>query len=842
MRLFKRRSEDPSPELVSATSISPDFPLRQTKSDIEDACSPVSSQEDPTLPSSSSSFSARKGIATLGRKLGQRFDQLKRSESSEILSGSGRRRRWSPNRKSLGDIPNEKKLNLSPPSPDRPKSKRISRVESLRNFIRGSERTERIEQKSKSVTIEEEELSNFRIDKAHSEGVLKCSTKNLNSSKNIDTLRRRKEAICRSIQNLQKKVPELDKLEVEIARGFTVSQRSISASSIDLKFLPRTGSVKRNLFNSRNIDINANENINNNNVKSERPKSSMPGGVEDLLNNLKLCYDESGYDSDSTRTGADSPDGEQSTQQSSPRKLSITSEDYQGVDLSDSSKKLEISSADVTLKNADETLNANEATLLAEDSLNSSSTTAMTFIASNDKSTRDGSPVRSKSLKSTRMRNSEMQLRTPKSKAVKNIVTSCLLDNAASPCRDTPPSLKYLQKLETTPIQYYNPKRSRADMEPEVVESPKRKLKRKGCSNSQPTKSPAVSSAKKLVRRELKTMKLIVQIPGNLGIFLEKKEAVRPFYIISMLDPKGEAANSNLFRIGDEIVRVCGRRIRGMSEAEARNALRSCFGPVELQIARVPTFAFGGEFGETWIENPIVRTKSDPHVWSLKEAENDNMDLSITFNSSQMSFDDSFCNDPNEDMSQDLMKEDSLKNCTNENVKMDTDDSDDKMSCKIIGALRKDGINVSITTMDKIGKENTGKVEEKVTGMKKFQNVKKRNSNATLCTRRATSLPMDLITISLEKGTTKKLGFSIVGGSDSNKGNMGIFVKDILAGGQAAEEGSLKIGDEIRAINGIPMEGMTHGKALHTFKAVKAGKIILHVGRRDPTHKRLLRR
>lgn len=840
MRLFKRRSEDTSPELVSATSISPDFALRETKSDIEDAASPVSSQEDATLPSSSSSFSARKGIATWSRKLGQRFDQLKRSESSEILSGSGRRRRWSPNRKSLGDVPNGKKLNLSPPSPDRPKSKRISRVESLRNFIRGSERTERIEQKSKSVTIEEEELSNFRIDKAHSEGILKCSTKNLNSSKNIDTLRRKKEALCRSIQNLQKKVPELDKLEVEIARGFAVPQRSISASSIDLKFLPRTGSVKRNLFSSRNVDINANENINDNNVKSERPKSSMPGGVEDLLNNLKLCYDESGYDSDSTRTGADSPDGEQSTQQSSPRKLSITSEDYQGVDLSDSSKKLEISSADVTLKNADETLNANEATLLAEESLNSSSTTAMTFIATNDKfSTRDASPVRSKSLKSTRMRNSEMHLRTPKSKAVKNIVTSCLLDNAASPCRDTPPSLKYLQKLETTPIQYYNPKRSRADMEPEVVESPKRKLKRKGCSNSQPTKSPAVSSPKQLVRRELKTMKLVVEIPGNLGIFLEKKEAVRPFYIISMLDPKGAAANSNLFRIGDEIVRVCRRRIRGMSEVEARNALRSCFGPVELQIARVPMFAFGGEFGETWIENPIVRTKSDPHVWSLKEAGNDNMeDSSITFNSSQMSFDDSFCNDPNEDM---LMKEDTLS-CSKENVKMDTDDSDDKMSCQIIGALRKDGINVSITTMDKIDKENIVKIEEKVTGMKKFQNVKKRNSNATLSTRRATSLPMDLITISLEKGTTKKLGFSIVGGSDSNKGNMGIFVKDILAGGQAAEEGTLKIGDEIRAINGIPMEGMTHGKALHTFKAAKAGKIILHVGRRDPTHKRLLKR
>ncbi|XP_051154898.1 uncharacterized protein LOC127277632 isoform X2 [Leptopilina boulardi] len=829
MRLFKRRSEDPSPELVSATSISPDFVLRETKSDIDDVGSPTSSQEDGTLPSSSSSsFSARKGISTWGRKLGRKFDQLKRSESSEILSGSGRRRRWSPNRRSLGDVSNEKKLNFSP-SPDHPKSKRISRVESLRNFIRGSEKTERTEQKSKSVTIEEEDLSNFRIDKAYSEGVLKYS-KIINGN-NIDTLRRRKEVLCQSIQNLQNKVPELDKLEDEITRRFLSSQRSVSASSIDLKCLPRSGSVKRNLFNPRNIDINANENIsNNNNVRTERPKSAMPGGVEDLLNNLKLGYDESGYDSDSTRTGADSPDGEQSTRQSSPRKFSITSEDYQGVDLSDSSKKFDNSNADETLKN-NETLN--ETTLIADnDTLNSSSTTTMTFIASNnDFSKRDASPVRSKSLKSTKLRNSEMQFRTPKGKQRKNIPTSCLLDNAASPCRDTPPSLKYLQKVETTPIQYYNPKRSRSDMEPEVVESPKRKLKRKGLSNSQPTKSP--SSAQKLVRRELKTMKLMIEIPGNLGIFLERKEAVRPFYVISMLDPKGEAAKSNLFRIGDEIVRVSGRRIRGMSEAEARNALRNCFGPVELQIARVPTF----EFGETWMENPIVRTKSDPHVWLAGDENID--DSSIIFDSSQMSFDDSFCN---EEISQ--QKEDSADNCIKDDIIMENLKTTvkDNMNCQIIGALRKDGKNVSITTMDKIAEENIQENTEKITGMKKFQNIKKRNSNATLYSRRATSLPMDLITISLEKGTTKKLGFSIVGGSDSNKGNMGIFVKDIMAGGQAADEGTLRIGDEIRAINGIPMEGMTHGKALQTFKAVKAGKMILHVGRRDPTHKRLLRR
>ena len=73
-------------------------------------------------------------------------------------------------------------------------------------------------------------------------------------------------------------------------------------------------------------------------------------------------------------------------------------------------------------------------------------------------------------------------------------------------------------------------------------------------------------------------------------------------------------------------------------------------------------------------------------------------------------------------------------------------------------------------------------------------------------------------TIVLLKSENQPLGFSLCGGKDSKRGDVGIFVRSILKGGIASQDGRLCIGDEILSVNGISFSDCTHKKAAHVIK------------------------
>ncbi|XP_030635323.1 multiple PDZ domain protein [Chanos chanos] len=80
--------------------------------------------------------------------------------------------------------------------------------------------------------------------------------------------------------------------------------------------------------------------------------------------------------------------------------------------------------------------------------------------------------------------------------------------------------------------------------------------------------------------------------------------------------------------------------------------------------------------------------------------------------------------------------------------------------------------------------------------------------------------PPQYKSITLERGPDG-LGFSIVGGFGSPHGDLPIYVKTVFGKGAAAEDGRLKRGDQIMAVNGQSLEGVTHEEAVAILKRTK---------------------
>ena len=157
--------------------------------------------------------------------------------------------------------------------------------------------------------------------------------------------------------------------------------------------------------------------------------------------------------------------------------------------------------------------------------------------------------------------------------------------------------------------------------------------------------------------------------------------------------------------------------------------------------------------------------------------------------------------------------------------------SENQSFCAIANLCDDDKIKLKSTQ----SKERLFEQTDQLMSMEKPVATTKNTSNfCTLPRRPKTNAACTFHTINFEKGPGKKsLGFTIVGGADSPRGALGIFIKSIMPNGQAIERGHLKAGDEILAVNGQVCHDLTHHDAVKMFKSIRSGEIILNICRRN---------
>ena len=76
----------------------------------------------------------------------------------------------------------------------------------------------------------------------------------------------------------------------------------------------------------------------------------------------------------------------------------------------------------------------------------------------------------------------------------------------------------------------------------------------------------------------------------------------------------------------------------------------------------------------------------------------------------------------------------------------------------------------------------------------------------------------EIKTVVLIKTQGKSLGFTVCGGIESRRGDLGIYIKTVTPGGLAAQDGRMREGDELLEVNGRSFAQCTHEQAASIIK------------------------
>ncbi|XP_053614085.1 uncharacterized protein LOC128677345 [Plodia interpunctella] len=387
------------------------------------------------------------------------------------------------------------------------------------------------------------------------------------------------------------------------------------------------------------------------------------------------------------------------------------------------------------------------------------------------------------------------------------------------------------------------------ESEPQYLQLTEKQKMRQRDVSSGDTGIPPIPPCRKLSRdgktekvpSEFKVVRILRRNPTDeLGIFIAKtklSDEGHIGYLVAHVVPGGLAEKEGTLRIGDELVNVNGRRLRDLTMSEAKEALKSGSSEIDIVICRQRDKPDPKKRDSMQKSVTLMRESSVDYENAIilgKEKRVDKYDVRIDRRASQ---DEPACN--RSTLSAADEASDNAPSAHTHFLK-GQNASYSSMNNKLLrrqvvsyGGANKDELALSCVSdvVDVDVPDCTDRIKVRHDSDCETQNP----NTANFCTlpRKPRAPTHTYHTITFEKGPGKKpLGFTIVGGRDSPRGPLGIFIKSILPQGQAVDDGRLKAGDEVLAVNGQACHELAHVEALGLFKAVRAGSIELRICRR----------